>query len=55
MPVGDQESVQHLTLKDVPLDVFVKLLSFFGEVKELKCHFIRSAQEVQCVRIYSVA
>ena len=51
MPAGDQESVQHLTLTDVPVDVFIDLLSFFGEVKELNCCSIHSPQEVQCVHV----
>ena len=37
------------------MDVFIKLLSFFSEVKELKCHSIHPPQEVQCVHMYSVA
>ena len=51
MPTGDQGSVQHLTLRGVPVDVFTKLLSFFNEVKELECHSIRPPQEVQCVHM----
>ena len=55
VPAGDQGSVEHLTLWRVPLDVFVNLLSFYSEVKELKCHSIRPPQLVQCVHMYSVA
>ena len=55
MPAGDQGSVQHLTLRDVPVDVLAKLLSSFSEVKELECPSICPPQEVQCVHMYSVA
>ena len=55
VPAGDQGSVQHLTLRHVPVDVFINLLSLFSEVKELECHFIYPPQEVQCVHMYSVA
>ena len=55
MPAGDQGSVQHLTLDYVPVDVFINLLSFFSDVKELKCHSIYPPREVQCVHMYSVA
>ena len=47
-PAGDQGSVQHLTLRHVPVDVFINLLSFFSEVKELKGHSIHPPEEVQC-------
>ena len=55
VPASDQGSVQHLTLRGVPVDVFINLLSYFSEVKELKCHSIRPSQEVQCVHMFSVA
>ena len=55
VPAGGQGSVQHLTLKGVPVDVLAKLLSYFSEVKELKCPSIHPPQEVQCVHMYSVA
>ena len=55
MPAGDQGSVQHLTLRGVPVDVFANLLSLCSEVKELKCPSICPPQEVQCVHMYSVA
>ena len=55
MPAGGQGSVQHITLWHVPVDIFVNMLSYFSEVKELKCHAIRPPQEVQCVHMYSVA
>ena len=55
VPTGDQGSVEHLTLLGVPVDVFINLLSYFNEVKELNCHFIHPPQEVQCVHMYSVA
>ena len=55
VPAGDQRSVEHLTLWSVPLDVFINLLSYFSEVKELKCYSIHPPQEVQCVHMYSVA
>ena len=51
MPAGDQGSVQHLTLKGVPVDVFTKFLFFFSELKVLECHSIRPPQEVQCVHM----
>ena len=55
VPAGDQGRVEHLTLWSVPVDVFINLLSFFSEVKELKCPYIRPPQKVQCVHMYSVA
>ena len=55
VPAGDQGSVQHLTLWGVPVDIFIKVLSLFSEVTELKCHSIRPPQKVQCVHMYSVA
>ena len=55
VPAGDQRSLQHLTLKQVPVDIFINLLSLFSEVKELECDSIHPPQEVQCVHMYSVA
>ena len=55
VPAGDQGGVQHLTLRHVPVNVLINLLSYFSEVKELKCDFIYPPQEVQCVHMYSVA
>ena len=52
VPAGDQGSVQHLTLWSVPVDVFINLLFYFSEVKELKCHSICPPHEVQCVHMY---
>ena len=37
------------------MDVLAKVLSYFSEVKELKCPSIHPPQEVQCVHMYSVA
>ena len=54
-PAGDQGSVEHLTLCNVSVDVFINLLSLFSEVKELKCLYIHPPQEVHCVHMYSVA
>ena len=55
VPAGGQGSVQHLSLWSVPVDVFINLLSYFSEVKELKCHSICPPQKVHCVHMYSVA
>ena len=52
VPAGDQGSVQHLTLRGVPVDVFINVLSYFSEVKELKCDSIHPPQNVQCVHMY---
>ena len=54
VPAGDQGSVQHLTLRGIPVAVFIKLLSFCSEVKELKCQSIHPPQKVQCLLMYSV-
>ena len=55
VPADAQGSVQHVTLKSVPVDVLAKLLSWFNQVKQLKCEYIYPPQEVQCVHMYSVA
>ena len=59
VPADSQGSVQHVTLKWVPVDVLAKLLNWFSQVKQLECdeiHLtIQSPQEVQCVHMYSVA
>ena len=55
VPAGDQRSVEHLTLRHVPVDVVINLLSFFSEVTQLECHSIHAPQEVQFVHMYSVA
>ena len=54
VPAGDQGSGQHLSLWGIPVDVLTELLSFFSEMKELKCRSIHPPQEVQCVHMYSV-
>ena len=52
VPADAQGSVQHVTLKMVPVDVLAKLLSWFSQVKQLECdeiHLtIQPPQEVQC-------
>ena len=55
VPADAQGSVQHVTLKCVPVDVLAKLLSWFSQVKQLECDCIQLPQEVQCVYMYSVA
>ena len=37
------------------MTVFIKLLSFYSELQELKCHTIHPPQKVQCVHMYSMA
>ena len=36
MPAGDQGSVQHLTLRGVPVDVLANMFTLFSTIKELK-------------------
>ena len=55
VPADAQGSVQHVTLRWVPVDVLGKLLSWFSQVKQLECECIEPPQEVQCVHMYSVA
>ena len=54
VPAGGQGSVQHFTLKVIPVDVLVNMFTLFSTVKELKCEYICSPQKVQCVHMYSV-
>ena len=54
MPAGDQGSIQHLTLRRVPVDALASMFTLFSTVKELECHSISPPQEVQCVHMYSV-
>ena len=37
MPADAQGSVQHVTLEGVPVDVLVKVLTWFSQVKEFEC------------------
>ena len=55
MPTGDEGSVQHLTLQDIPVDMLANVFPLFSTVKELECSDIHPPQEVQCVHMYSVA
>ena len=55
VPADIHGSVQHVTLKGVPVDVLPRLFLWFSQVKHLECHFICPPQEVQCVNMYSVA
>ena len=54
VPAGGQGSIQHLTVWGVPVDILANMFTLFSTVKELKCDFIHSPQEVQCVHMYSV-
>ena len=55
MPADSHGSVQHVTLRGVPVDVLPRLLSWFSQVKHLECRDISSPREVQCVHMCSVA
>ena len=55
VPADIHGSVQHVTLRRVPVDVLPKLFWWFSEVKHFECRRIHPPQEVQCVHMYSVA
>ena len=55
VPADIHGSVQHFTLKWVPVDVLPRLFMWFSQVKHFECRHIHSPQEVQCVHMYSVA
>ena len=55
VPADIHGSVQHVTLKYVPVDVLPRLFLWLSQVKHLECHYIYPPQEVQCVHMYSVA
>ena len=55
VPADIHGSVQHVTLKCVPVDVLPRLFSWFSQVKHFECHGIRPPLKVQCVHMYSVA
>ena len=55
VPAGIHRSIQHVTLKLVPVDVLLRLFMLFSQVKHLECCYIYPPQEVQCVHMYSVA
>ena len=55
VPADIHGSVQHVTLKGVPVDVLPRLFLWFSQVKHLECPYICPPQEVQCVHMYSVA
>ena len=55
VPADIHASVQHVTLRHVPLDVLSRLFLWFSQAKHLECHEIQPPQEVQCVHMYSVA
>ena len=46
VPADAQGSVQHVTLEGIPVDVLVKLLIWFNQVKQLECVDINPPQEV---------
>ena len=49
VPADIHGSVQHVTLRRVPVDVLSKLFLWFSRVKYLKCHHIFPPQEVSTV------
>ena len=55
VPADIHGSVQHVTLRHVPVDVLPRLFLWFSQVKHFECHYIRPPQEVECVHMYSVA
>ena len=55
MPTDIHGSVQHVTLRHVPVDVLPRLFLWFSQVKHFECYDICLPQEVQCVHMYSVA
>ena len=55
VPADIHRSVQHVTLRHVPVDVLPRLFLLFSQSKHFECHDIRPPQEVQCVHMYSVA
>ena len=55
VPADIHGSVQHVTLRHVPVDVLSRLFLWFSQVKHLVCHDICPPQEVQCLHMYSVA
>ena len=55
VPADIHGSVQHVTLRRVPVDVLPRLFLWFSQVKHLECRYIHPPQEVQCVHMYSVA
>ena len=54
VPADIHRSVQHVTLRNVPVDVLPRLFLLFSQAKHFEC-VICSPQEVQCVQMYSVA
>ena len=54
VPADIRGSVQHVTLRDVPVDVLSRLFLWFSQAKHFECHDIGPPQEVQCVHMYSV-
>ena len=55
VPADIHGSVQHVTLKGVPVDVLPRVFLWISQVKHFECRYIHSPQEVQCVHMYSVA
>ena len=55
VPADIHESVQHVTLLHVPVDVLPRLFLLFSQAKHFECRRIHPPQEVQCVHMYSVA
>ena len=55
VPADIHGSVQHVTLRHVPVDVLSRLFLWFSQAKHFECRDIWPPQEVQCVHMYSVA
>ena len=55
VPADMHGSVQHVILKNVPVDVLPRLFLWFSQVKHFECLYIHPPQEVQWVHMYSVA
>ena len=53
VPADIHGSVQHATLKNVPMDVLPSLFLWFRQAKHFECPYICPPQEVQCVHMYS--
>ena len=55
VPADIHGSVQHVTLKLIPVDVLSRLFVLFSQVKHFECPNIYPQQKVQCFHMYSVA
>ena len=47
--------VLNMLLRNVPVDVLLRLFLWFSQAKHFECRYIHSPQEIQCVHMYSVA